>query len=110
MKHQRIWTRRLVIRNALAATGMLVAGPLFFSSSRPRAGDLPKVSEDDPVAKDLQYTEDASSSSARENDTAFCHNCRYFKGKSGDEWARCDIFPGHVVAGNGWCKAWTAKS
>lgn len=105
------WTRRsLLKRGIVAVAGIAGAGPLIFTVSKSYADDLPKVSEDDATAKALQYTHDASTSSARTDTTQFCNNCIYFKGDEGDASARCDFFPGKVVESLGWCNAWTAKT
>lgn len=71
------------------------------------ASELPRVSEDDPMAKALGYVHDARSVDAaiRLSDR-FCNNCALYAGNSNDEWAKCSIFPGKVVAGEGWCRSW----
>ncbi len=102
-------SRRRVLKNSmLVIAGFVGLGPAMFSS-RLRAEDLPKVSEDDPTAKSLKYTHDATTSSDRPGDDQFCHNCVYYKGTAEEEWARCDLFPGKLVAGAGWCNVWTLK-
>lgn len=101
-------SRRNMLKSSLIAiSGVAVVTPSGFFIRRSNAAE--KVSEDDPVAKQLQYTHDASTSSTRTSDDQFCHNCRYFKGDADDEWARCDLFPGKLVNGKGWCNTWTEK-
>lgn len=99
-------TRRSVLRSAFGgAAAVLFAGvPL----SKGRAADAPEVSEDDPTAKGLKYVADATKSQ-RTDMSAFCHNCRYFKGAADAPKAPCDLFGAKVVSGNGWCSAWTKK-
>ncbi|HLT90168.1 MAG TPA: high-potential iron-sulfur protein [Woeseiaceae bacterium] len=110
MKDEFSPSRRRALRNSLVAVaGLAGLGALGVSPvTRVRAEDLPKVSEDDPTAQALAYTHDATTS-ARTDPNQFCNNCLYYKGTADDAWARCDLFPGKLVAGPGWCNAWTAK-
>lgn len=72
---------------------------------------LPKLSEDDPSAQQLQYVHDASGlSDDVRGKSDYCYNCRYFKGDQSTSWAACDLFPGKAVNANGWCSVWSAKS
>ena len=34
-----------------------------------------------------------------------CSNCQLAQG-AGEEWIGCALFPGKLVAANGWCSAW----
>ncbi len=90
---------------AISAAGVAMG----LSPRRVKAQDLPQLSEDDATAKELQYVHDGTAS-ARTDASQECANCTYYKGGAGDAWARCDLFPGKVVNGKGWCKVWTAKS
>lgn len=111
MKDKVSLSRRRALRNSFfAVAGLAGLGSLGLSPViRARAEDLPKVSEDDATAKALAYTHDASTSTGRTNTDQLCNNCLYYKGTADDAWARCDLFPGKVVSGPGWCNAWTAK-
>lgn len=77
------------------------------------AADLPHVSEDDPTAKAMKYVHDASTvdAAARANPAAEqnCANCALVQGADGEEWRPCAIFPGKLVAANGWCSVWAPK-
>lgn len=73
-----------------------------------------QVSESDPMAVALKYVHDASQ--AERADKAgvagadqFCKNCMQIKADSG-EWRGCNLFPGKLVAENGWCSAWVKKA
>lgn len=102
-------SRRRVLKTSLVAVaGAAGLGSAVFPS-RLRADDLPQVSEDDPTAKALEYVHDASTSETRTDSNAFCNNCLYYKGSKSDAWARCDLLPGKLVNGNGWCNVWTKK-
>lgn len=110
MKDKFSLSRRSAIKRSVAAAAAFVGlGPALFSAARARADELPKLSEDDQMAQALEYTHEASTSSVRQNADQLCNNCMYYKGTASDEWARCDLFPGKVVHGPGWCNAWTAK-
>jgi len=72
--------------------------------------DLPRVKEDGPMAAALNYVHDARTfDAAKRPSDRFCHNCALFAGTSDDEWEKCSIFPGKVVAADGWCSAWAPK-
>jgi len=100
-------SRRSVLRSSFAgAAAALLAGVL--PASRAHSADAPEVSEDDPTAKGLKYVADATKSE-RTDQSAFCHNCRYFKGAADAAKAPCDLFGGKAVNGKGWCSAWMKK-
>lgn len=77
------------------------------------AGDVPRLSEDDPQAKALGYRHDASlvdgAKYPRYQAGQACANCALFQGQGGAEWARCSIFPGRQVNAKGWCSAYAPK-
>ncbi|MGB5834261.1 MAG: high-potential iron-sulfur protein [Thiohalocapsa sp.] len=37
-----------------------------------------------------------------------CINCLFTQADAG-EWRPCQLFPGELVAANGWCSSWTLK-
>lgn len=99
-------SRREFVKAAGVASVAVTAG----IAPGARASDLPRVSEDDPMAKALNYVHDARTvDAAKRNSASFCNNCALYAGDSSDEWAKCSIFPGKVVAGPGWCSAWAPK-
>lgn len=69
-----------------------------------------KLSEDDPLAKSLNYTHDATkaTSKLREEDQ-FCNNCQLLQGEEGD-WRPCLAFANKLVNANGWCSAYVRKA
>jgi len=73
-----------------------------------------KVEESDPVAVGLGYRHDAAlvDKSAQPKYAAgeHCGNCQLFQGQAGDQWGPCAIFAGKLVAGAGWCSAYTKKA
>ena len=105
----KIARRKFIQLSAVAAAGCFVA-----SGREAVAGDVPKVSEDDPMAKGMRYTHDASTvdPSSRNSPEAdqTCANCALVQGNDGDEWRPCQIFPGKVVSAKGWCSVWAKKA
>ena len=100
-------SRRGFVKATGAAATVITAG---FGTSAIGSTDLPKVSEDDPMAKALGYVHDARKVDAAQRfSDRFCNNCALYAGKADAEWAKCSIFPGKVVAGEGWCRSWIPK-
>jgi hypothetical protein len=74
------------------------------------AQDLPHVAADDPLAANLQYVEDASTSAAPSYKAgSTCANCALIQGTDGDAYRPCAIFPGKTVSAKGWCISWAPK-
>ena len=105
---------KIARRQFLQLSAVAAAGCIAGTSRQALAQDLPKVSEDDPMAKGMRYTHDASTvdPSTRANPAAEqnCANCALVQGNDGDEWRPCQIFPGKVVNANGWCSVWAPKA
>ena len=102
--------RRALLRAAVA----MATVPLVRSLPAAGAGNLPHLSETDPMAKALKYHHDAAAAprSDRPGTPAaeqYCHNCRFIQSESG-EWRPCQIFPGKAVNTNGWCTSWVEKT
>ena len=77
------------------------------------ASGMAKIEESDPVAKALAYVHDASSvdTSAQPRFQAGqnCSNCAQYSNDDGG-WGACAIFPGKLVAAQGWCAGYIAAS
>ena len=103
--------RRALTRRQFIQSGSTTAALLAFGiAPRSSADELPRVNEDDPIAKALSYVHDAKSvDAARRASDRFCYNCALYAGDADDEWAGCSVFPGKAVAGAGWCGAWAPK-
>jgi hypothetical protein len=104
----KIARRQFIQLSAVAAAGC------FIRPGNPaEAQDLAQISEDDPMAKSLKYTHDASSvdASTRPNpaENQTCANCALIQGDEGEEWRPCQIFPGKLINSNGWCSVWAPK-
>lgn len=115
MSHQCKISRRQFIGTALAAATVApLAGRSLFNAAY--AGELPKVSEDDPTAIALGYKHDASAvdtakfpkRAGEAGESQLCSNCSLYQAADGAEWGKCSIFPGKLVKGAGWCNAWVA--
>ena len=78
-----------------------VAIPLTtFSLHRAHAARNPKLPATDPLAVALQYVELSTISDQT------CSNCRLYASSDIDDWGTCTVFPGKLVAGEGWCMSW----
>jgi hypothetical protein len=97
--------------------GRIVAGAAvlpFLTMAPAQAADLPHLSPDDPTAKALGYTNDASKIDAK-TETAFkagskCSGCALFTAPASGDWGACGAFAGKAVNKNGWCRAYAAKA
>jgi hypothetical protein len=98
-----LFSRRRFVKSAGAATVAIGLGTTTSS-----AEELPRVTEDDTMAKALNYAHDAGTvDAAKRFSDRYCNNCALYAGTANDDWAQCSIFPGKVVAGRGWCSAWS---
>jgi len=99
--------RKFLLLSAVAAAGCFVR-----PGREAQASDLPQLSEDDPMAQAMKYTNDASTvdPATRNNPAAdqTCANCALAQGEG--DWLPCQIFPGKSVAANGWCSVWAPKA
>ena len=105
---------KIARRRFMQLTAGAAAGCLVYPASEARAGDLPQLTEDDPVAMALKYTHDTSSvdPALRTQPAAdqSCANCAQVQGNEGDEWRPCALFAGKLVNANGWCSVWVPKA
>lgn len=105
----KIARRQFIQLSAVAATGYLLR-----PASEAHAQDTPHLSEDDPMAKSMKYTHDASTvapeSRANPAEVQNCANCALIQGNDGDQWRPCQIFPGKLVNADGWCSVWAPKA
>jgi hypothetical protein len=73
------------------------------------AADAPLVTADDPTAKALKYTTDASKATDAKPGSK-CANCALYQGAAGSSQGGCLLFPGKSVMASGWCMSWAAKT
>jgi len=98
--------RRLLKRVSLGVALTPIAAVTLRAA---RAADLPLVSTDDPTAKALKYTPDASKA-ADAKPGSKCGNCKLYQGAANSSEGGCLLFPGKAVKASGWCASWTAKT
>jgi hypothetical protein len=71
------------------------------------------VNEKDATAVALGYAADATKVDAKKVPKYAagqkCNTCQLYTGKAGDPAGGCGIFPGKMVAANGWCSAYVKK-
>jgi hypothetical protein len=95
--------RRFLIHAALATAALPIAMRLIPEA---RAGALAKLPLDNPQAKALGYTEDASKTKHPSyKPGSLCANCQFFTAATG----ACALFAGFSVEPKGWCSAWAKK-
>jgi len=87
-------------REALLLLGSLALLP------RARAQGLPLLSEQDPLAKQHGYLEDAARSP---EPTHTCISCALYQGSADSAQGPCQIFPKHQVKAAGTCKEWAPQ-
>jgi High potential iron-sulfur protein len=105
-------SRRALVKSGLIA-GALV--PAIGLMGRPAQADaLTPLDPSDPTAKSLGFVTDASKVEAAGNPTykagQKCGTCAQYQGKPGSTTGGCNIFVGHTVPANGWCRVWAQKT
>lgn len=120
--------RRSVVRSLVLAPLAVLASRVVFAQDKgaakkaaPAAGSAPAnaLGTQEPLAKAMQYVEDANKASAARTDKkSSCANCsKYNKCAPADSackpvaagatYGPCEIFAGKTVAKSGWCLSWT---
>ncbi len=78
-----------------------------------RAADLPHLTDDDPTAKALGYTEDSTAVDATKYPMhqagMACANCNFFQGGTA-AYGPCQIYSGKAVNAKGWCSGYAKKA
>jgi hypothetical protein len=109
---QRKISRRSLVKSGVIAGALLPS--LSFLSGHAAAAALPPLDPNDPTAKALGFTTDASKVDSKTHATfkpgQKCGTCAQFQGKPGDATGPCTIFAGHSVPQGGWCQVWAQKS
>jgi hypothetical protein len=103
--------RRTLLKNALTGLVALPAAGLVRDAAAQAA--MPKLDEKDTLAVAMGYVHDAKKVDANKvpqfKPNSKCSNCMQIQGKDGEQWRPCTIFPGKLVAADGWCKVWVQK-
>lgn len=98
-------------RRRFIKLGALGLAAIPLSHLAPRVAQaVDNVTEADPMAKSLNYVEDAAKADQAKRGGAdrFCHNCQLYGG--GEPRGPCSLFQGRLVNANGWCSAWVKKA
>ena len=103
------YPRRTVLKGALlGAAAIPVAALVGRADAAPVNLDV-----NDPQAKSLGYVEDATKVDVKANPNykpgQNCANCLQAQVKAGESHIPCNIFPGKLVAADGWCKVWVKR-
>jgi hypothetical protein len=103
------YPRRTVLKGALLGVAAIPVAALV--GDRAEAAVILDVN--DPQAKSLGYVEDASKVDPKANPNykpgQICANCMQAQVKAGEKHIPCNIFPGKLVAADGWCKVWVKR-
>lgn len=112
-------SRRTLIKGALvglaAVPAAAIANPQAAKPATPAAPAAGGALLDpaSPQAKALGYVHDGTKVDAKANPMhkagQFCHNCVQFTAAATAAQGPCNLFPGKVVKGAGWCKVWALK-
>jgi hypothetical protein len=100
-------SRRIFVIQSLSGASAFAIGAAY--AQAPAA-----VLENDPQAVALGYKTDGSTADKAKfpsySASQSCSGCVLFQGKAGDAAAPCAAFGNKLVAGKGWCSAWTKKA
>jgi hypothetical protein len=103
--------RRRFLKLAIAG---ISAAPFCGTPMIRLARSQEKVSEDEELAQQLGYKQDASQIDASKwplyEKGHVCAKCQLFHGQQGDGWGPCDVFGGKLVHSQGWCSEWTERA
>ena len=107
-------SRREALKSlACGAGALLAAGAVVADAAKPAATGPPHVGAGDPMAVALAYVENAQNIDAKKTPGykpgQKCSNCLQSKGKDGDAWLGCALFPGKLVSAEGWCRGYAPK-
>jgi hypothetical protein len=107
---EKTFPRRTLLKGALIG---VAAVPVTAILGRAEAA-AGAVSPDEPQAKSLGYTADATKVDAKTNPNykpgQHCGNCLQAPtAKAGDTMVPCNIFAGRMVNYNGWCKVYVKR-
>lgn len=83
--------------------------------------DAPAVKESDPMAKGMNYCENADKGKAKvcpvrkekERKDQYCEGCQFFTaaGKKGkDDVGNCQLLSNNLVKAKGWCNTWAKRA
>jgi hypothetical protein len=101
-------TRRALVKNL----GMAAVATALLRPRQSQAAEPPHLDVKDPAALKLGYVENASQVDVKKYPSYIkgsnCENCLLLQG-TGADYRPCNLFPGKLVAVNGWCSSWSAE-
>ncbi len=111
-------SRRDAVKMMLGAAAAIPVINLIGVGSARAEAPANAVAADDPTAVALKYHADATqadrAAAARPGkppEEQHCANCQFLLADQGEgDWKGCSLFPGKLVAVNGWCASWTLKA
>jgi hypothetical protein len=99
-------SRRHFLLLSAGVGSSLALSRVAFAATVPNA-----LSESDPQARAVGYTEDASKVDKAKFPSfaagQSCANCSLFQGKATDAYGGCTLFGTKQVASRGWCSSYT---
>lgn len=100
--------RRKFLRILTVGTALVPISGLLLRN--PALAQQEKLSEDDPLAKSLNYSHDATKVTVKQREEdQFCNNCQLLQGDEG-AWRPCLAYASKLVNENGWCSAYVRKT
>ncbi len=103
-------SRRALVKGGLIAGALVPAMGLIGNSA---GAAMTPLDPNDAQAKSLGFVTSGSKVNVSANPTfkptQKCNNCVQWQGKASDPTAACNIFAGHSVPADGWCKVWAAQ-
>ena len=103
MTHAKLVSRRALARLLLGSLGVAWGGMLLGRAAK--AAEL--LAPEDPQAKALRYTEDASRVPEAQGNR--CASCALYQGPNGSPQGPCQLFAGKDVKASGWCTSWAPQ-
>ena len=101
-------SRRRFLKGAAGTTAAAVV--LGGLPGLARAADLPHLTDADPTAKALDYTDDAAKTkNPKHKPGDDCTNCQFYSGGP-KGYGPCALFPGKSVNSHGWCVSHSPKA
>lgn len=102
--------RRIFFRQSLSCASALTALAMTHTAQAQAPSVVLETSEQ---AQALGYKADSTKVDVKKfpNRAAdqSCFGCTLYQGKAGDSNGGCAVFGNNLVAGKGWCGAWTKK-
>jgi hypothetical protein len=99
--------RRVFVLQVMAGSAAAYGGTVLAQAA-------PMVDEKDPQAVALGYVKDTTKVDAKKYPkhaaTQKCSNCTLYTGKPGQASGPCGVFPGKLVAAEGWCSTYVKKA